>query len=521
MKQITAPRARDLVHGPGEVAFLDVREAGQFGEKHPLFAIPLPYSRLELRIRDLVPRHKTPILLMDGDDGIAQRAARQLEMLGYDDVSIITGGVRGWEMAGFPLYKGVNVPSKTLGELAEAIWHPKTMQPTELTDWQRTGAPFAFFDTRPPEECTKMRVPGARCVPNGELAHRIGIMIKDVPVVLTCAGRTRGIIGVIGLRLSGHEGPIFALENGTQGWTLAGLTLERDNIVEPLPDIDSAATVLSQDRAKRMLSTYAIDRIDGKTAATLLSDTERTTYLFDLRSRDESEKDPVPAAETVLGGQLVQATDQWVGVRRSRILLACDGGLRSALAAFWLKQLGYEPLVVIVDPALRARAKRVSPRHPSKGMGVIDARAALVAVKAGALLLDLRGSLAYRHAHVKGAIWSIRPRLATLGPLNERSVIVVSDTQDIANLAANELAALGAGRTYWVEGGHKALIAAGARAMQSNPRPFDIDAIDHLFFVHDRHDGNLEACRRYLAWERGLVAQLDTVERSEFRMITP
>lgn len=520
MKQITASEARALVHAPGEVAFLDVREAGQFGEGHPLFAIPLPYSRLEIRIRDMVPRDHTPILLIDDGDGIAESAARQLGTLGYHDVSVITGGVHAWATAGFTLYKGVNVPSKTLGELVEAIWHPKTIQPVELADWQRSGAQFAFFDTRPPEEFAKMRVPGARCVPNGELAHRLAIVNKDVPVVLTCAGRTRGIIGAIGLRLSGHDGPIFALENGTQGWTLAGLALERGNTVEPLPEIDAAAESLSKERATHLLAAYAIDRIDGETAARLLSDTARTTYLFDLRSREECETDPVPAAETVLGGQLVQATDQWVGVRRSRIILACDGGLRSALAAFWLKQLGYEPLVVMVDLALRRISRRNATPLLSRA-GVIDGAAAIAAVKAGALLIDLRGSMAYRHEHVTGAIWSIRPRLAALGPLNERSVVVVSDALDIASLAMDELAAQGAGRIYWVEGGHKALVAAGARTTQLDPRPTDVDAIDHLFFVHDRHDGNLDACRRYLAWETGLVAQLDMVERAEFRLITP
>jgi hypothetical protein len=36
--------------------------------------------------------------------------------------------------------------------------------------------------------------------------------------------------------------------------------------------------------------------------------------------------------------------------------------------------------------------------------------------------------------------------------------------------------------------------------------------------VHDRHDGNKEAARRYLAWETGLVAQLDAKEISAFRL---
>jgi hypothetical protein len=39
--------------------------------------------------------------------------------------------------------------------------------------------------------------------------------------------------------------------------------------------------------------------------------------------------------------------------------------------------------------------------------------------------------------------------------------------------------------------------------------PPDPDCIDFLFFVHDRHDGNKDAARRYLEWETGLIAQLD------------
>jgi hypothetical protein len=39
--------------------------------------------------------------------------------------------------------------------------------------------------------------------------------------------------------------------------------------------------------------------------------------------------------------------------------------------------------------------------------------------------------------------------------------------------------------------------------------PPDHDCIDFLFFVHDRHDGNKDAARRYLEWETGLISQLD------------
>ena len=52
-------------------------------------------------------------------------------------------------------------------------------------------------------------------------------------------------------------------------------------------------------------------------------------------------------------------------------------------------------------------------------------------------------------------------------------------------------------------------------------QPADVDAIDYLFFVHDRHDGNLEAARGYLAWEIDLVAQLSAAERAAFPLLEP
>ncbi len=42
--------------------------------------------------------------------------------------------------------------------------------------------------------------------------------------------------------------------------------------------------------------------------------------------------------------------------------------------------------------------------------------------------------------------------------------------------------------------------------------------IDYLFFVHDRHDGNLDAARAYLEWETGLIAQCEPDELAVFRV---
>ena len=92
---VDASIVRAWLNDEAEIALLDVREAGQFGEGHPFFAISLPYSRLEIDGPRLVPRPDTRIVLLDDGEGIAVLAARRLSALGYTNVSVLRDGVRG------------------------------------------------------------------------------------------------------------------------------------------------------------------------------------------------------------------------------------------------------------------------------------------------------------------------------------------------------------------------------------------------------------------------------------------
>ncbi|HXF54311.1 MAG TPA: rhodanese-like domain-containing protein [Hyphomicrobiaceae bacterium] len=522
---VTPQDARKRIHGAEEVAFLDVREAGQFGEGHPLFAVPCPYSRLELAIGGLVPRKSTPLLLLDAGDGVAQLAAQRLAAAGYADIAIVEGGAAGWQAAGLTLFKGVNVPSKTLGELVEHALHPPMIEAVALAQWQREGRAFRLFDARPPAEYAKMRVPGARCLPNGELAHRFEAVVGDrlTPVIVTCAGRTRGLIGAAGLRLAGIPNPVYALENGTQGWALAGLALERGNSADPFPELEAEARKVSMARADVLCRRRAIPIIDASNVQAMCSEPARTTYVFDVRSEAEAKGDPVAIAKHAPSGQLVQASDHWIGVRRARIVLADDTGLRAALAAFWLRQLGYDTCVVRIDDALR-RLQPSEPRQETSHRAlerVSPAEALSLARDGGGLLLDLRASQRYRAGHAAGAQWSIRPRLGAIGALSGRPAALFTDEVAVGRLAAIDLAELGAGPVMEVAGGFEAWAGAGLPVEPAADRPSEAEAIDYLWFVHDRHDGNLAASRQYLAWEQGLIAQLDPEERAEFKIEGP
>jgi 3-mercaptopyruvate sulfurtransferase SseA len=99
-------------------------------------------------------------------------------------------------------------------------------------------------------------------------------------------------------------------------------------------------------------------------------------------------------------------------------------------------------------------------------------------------------------------------------------VVIVADDTAAASWAVESEWPARLGRPKLLEGGLSAWQRAGLPVEATSGTLPDTDCIDFLFFVHDRHDGNKEAARRYLAWETGLVAQLDAQERAAFRLPT-
>jgi len=194
-------------------------------------------------------------------------------------------------------------------------------------------------------------------------------------------------------------------------------------------------------------------------------------------------------------------------------VLLDDLGLRGAIAAFWLRQLGYDVAVARLDDGLRA----LQPQGKEVSLPPVQSISAVEVLQRGGVLVDLRDSAAFRKEHIAAARWGIRPRLGRLGLDPGETVYLIGDTETAA-LATKELGCLGLKSVFVVQGGHAALAAAGAPVEVDDSVPSAEDAIDFLFFVHDRHDGNLESSRRYLAWEQGLIAQLDAAERSAFRL---
>ena len=233
-----------------------------------------------------------------------------------------------------------------------------------------------------------------------------------------------------------------------------------------------------------------------------------------------------PGARHAPGGQLLQATDQYIGVRNARILVLDEDGIRAPVIAAWLRRLGTDAATVQdgVAAPLRIPVRDVAlPPLPAQQ----DPEPLLAWRAAGRplpALFDLRSSTAYRQGHAEGAQWSIRPRLvaeaaaATRGDTTQ-PVWLIADDEPVVRLAAHDLRDAGHTALGWLR--HSALHAAGWPQQDTPHTPSDAESIDYLFFVHDRHDGNLDAARRYLQWETGLIAQCAPEELAVYRLPQP
>ncbi|ALI09755.1 MULTISPECIES: cystathionine beta-lyase [Pseudomonas] len=495
-----------------EIALFDVREHGQYGEAHLFFGVNLPYSRLELEVRRLAPNLQVRLVLHDQDGGdLAARAAQRLQALGYVNVHILEGGADGWQAAGYQLFAGVHVPSKAFGEQVEAVRHTPHVSARQLAQWQARGEPLVILDGRPLEEYRKMTIPGSICCPNGELGYRVHDLVPDeqTPIVVNCAGRTRSIIGAQTLIDLGLKNPIYALENGTQGWHLEDLQLEHGSERRYADEV-SSSTLPGQRLAATQLAERAGAPVVGVAQVEQwAADAGRSLFLCDVRTAEEFAAGTLSGAQHTPGGQLIQSTDLYVGVRQARVVLFDNDGVRAPIIASWLRQLGHGAFVLSGGLSSGLALPAPAGVAPEK-LPLISVQALADALKDDAVvLIDLRSSRAYRKGHIAGARWSIRPLLARALAGEQRPLVLVADDARLAALAALELPQA---EVRLLDGGPDAWRSADLALQEGADTLPDAQCIDFLFFTHDRHAGNKDAARQYLAWEIGLLAQMSEEE---------
>lgn len=265
-----------------EIALIDVREEDPYAQGHPLFAANISLSKFEVEILNRIPRLSTDIVIYDNGEGLAERAYQQLQALGYQQISLLDGGLQGWKDAGGEIFIDVNSASKAFGEFVEHHKGTPSLSAQEVKKLIDDQENIVILDARRFDEYQTMSIPGGISVPGAELVLHAKNIVKDenTKIIVNCAGRTRSLIGTQSLINAkiGHE--VYALRNGTIGWTLAQqqLALGQCQQYTNFANKNNPSGVIES--AKQLTQQAGVKTISLEQLQLFQQQSERTTYVL-------------------------------------------------------------------------------------------------------------------------------------------------------------------------------------------------------------------------------------------------
>ena len=341
----------DWLGDGAELAVLDIRPAAEVGYASPLFATNLPADRLEAELDRFVPRRVVRTVLVDGGNGAAKTAVARLGASGWSDIHDLEGGMPAWIEGGIDNLPTFDIPGVPFVTKVRDEKGTPVVTATELQALRDQGEDVIVLDSRTVPEYSKEHVPGAVSVPGAELVLRFKDLVPspDTKVLVSCAGLPRAILGAQTLIDAGVPNFVAYLDDGTKGWTNAGLTLETGK---------TAAYSEASDEARRFAEAHiatlakgdALRYVDRKTAESWVGDNARTTYFLDVRTPEEFAAAHLPGSISSEGGQLLGVAYRTIAVRGSRVILVDDLlGVRARTVAHWLSRRGYEIAILLHD----------------------------------------------------------------------------------------------------------------------------------------------------------------------------
>jgi len=528
----TYAQIRNMLLQRQEIAILDVREEDPFAQCHPLFAANLPLGRIEADAWTRLPRLDTFLVVygnaLNGED-IALPAARTLRRMGYTQVHLLSGGLQGWQDAGGEVFRDVNVPSKSFGELVESKRHTPSLSAQEVKALIEAKANVVVMDARRFDEYQTMSIPSGISVPGAELVLRARALAPNATtrIIVNCAGRTRSIIGTQSLINAGIPNPVSALRNGTIGWTLAGQALVKGANTQ-FPDVDEPSRAKAAASAFAVAMRAGVKRVRLDELRAMQADATRTTYFFDVRTPEEFAAGHVAGARSAPGGQLVQETDHQAAVRGARLVLCDSDGTRANMSASWLAQMGWEVFVLVGLSAKDFSHTEVPPlRLPDpqgqvKAVDVAQVKAWLADRNSHTVVLDFSTSAQFMQGHIHSAWWVLRTQLKDSLTAAHKGARYVLSCQDgkVSRFAVAEVQALvkKGVEVVWLEGGNAAWLAAGGK-LQSGDHQMAVARVDRYRRPYEGTNNPVEAMQGYLDWEFGLVEQLARDGTHHFKVI--
>jgi rhodanese-related sulfurtransferase len=529
--RVSAAALKAIEEDGKELAILDPREEGSYGQGHLLHAVNIPLSKLELNVAALVPRRSTRIVLSDGAEGTAERAAMRLKELGYTKLAVLDGGNPAWKKAGYEIFSGLNVPGKAFGEWIALRYKTPEITPADLHRKFVDGEDVLVLDSRPANEYANMNIPGSINVPGSELVYRfpeLGVKPETL-VVVNCAGRTRSIIGAQSLINAGVKNKVVALRGGTMAWQTGGFELEHGSL-RHAPEPSGPHLQQALEAAQKVADRYKVKTIDAQTLAKFKAERDRTVYVIDLRTPEEYRSGHRPDSSYGWGVQLVQGMDKYAATRHARVVLVDNYLVRALMTASWLVQADWAETYVLADPF--GGLKLATGDYQPAVLSLKDAPSAVDPAKLSELLntksttvIDVADSSSYIKQHIPSAWFVIRARLSESLKVMPQSpsFVVTGDNAALAAFTAQDLGSLTGKPVSVLAGGNAAWRKAGLPLQSGLERAGTL--VDDIFvqpFLWGQLDPTSPEFRKaadeYFAWELQLPKQLERAKETDFRV---
>ena len=506
-------------------ACIDVRERGEFARAQIAGTSPVNRGALEIRLPVMVPDRRVPVVLCCDDGRRSTMAAETLASMGYTDIRTLAGGLDEWQRQGLPVRSGWGVHGKEYGERVAHGGNVTHLSAVELAGRRRGGEDVVVVDVRTREEYLRGHVPETYHIPGGNLlvdAPRLPLA-EDTTLVVSCAGRTRGILGAQLLYDNGFTN-VYALENGVMGWFLAGGDIATGPGKEvPRPVSPGRSTRIRE--ATDALASHERIRRRARDDFRAVYESGETVYLLDVRLPEEYETGHIPGSVSLPLGQMALAHENFLAVRAAPVFVVSDDDPRPVWAASLLRNLGFRN-VAILDGGVREWANAGHaldegvPEPAVFGLEkardqatLIDAAALRAHIESSALALDVRSIGEYGFAHIPGTRWLPRGRLeldvGRTAPDKTLPLALVCDNGVRSTLAAGTLRQLGYGDVRVLAGGTRSWESGGG-VLEDGLEGTGVSTEDaQADFGHSVWAGALgktrEDMERYLSWEIDLV----------------
>ncbi len=111
--------ALDALMKNGPVALFDVRGDREYEQAHIPGAKSAPLGGLYYRVTGVMKKDSFIAVYSDGEDNLADEAARRLENMGHTNVHCYREGLKGWRAVGHPTVESIQARIEARGPVVE------------------------------------------------------------------------------------------------------------------------------------------------------------------------------------------------------------------------------------------------------------------------------------------------------------------------------------------------------------------------------------------------------------------